>query len=75
MVDVLLVYVEDICCIGLVVLDLVYVVCGCVDVYFEVGVKVWDIVVGVLLVCEVGGWVCDFKGVILVCMDSCGLEI
>lgn len=52
----------DFCCIGFVVLDLVYVVVGCVDGYFEIVLKLWDFVVGELIVCEVGVIVCDFIG-------------
>lgn len=44
-------------CWGVVVLDLVYVVCGCFDGYWECGIYLWDVVVGILLVKEVGGFV------------------
>lgn len=54
----LLVYVVllvcDVCWIGFVVLDLCMVVVGWLDVYYEYGVQVWDCVVGVLIVVEVG---------------------
>lgn len=39
-----------------------YVVVGCFDVYFEFGLKFWDIVVGELIVKEVGGIVVDVCG-------------
>lgn len=52
----------DFCCIGLVVLDLCYLVVNCVDGYFEFGLKFWDMVVGELIVCEVGVIVIDFVG-------------
>lgn len=52
----------DFCCIGFAVLDLVYVAVGCVDGFFEIGLRLWDFVVGELLVCEVGGIVSDFIG-------------
>lgn len=51
-----------ICCFGVVLLDFVYVVVGCCDGYWEMGFVVWDIVVGILLIREVGGWVFDFDG-------------
>lgn len=51
-----------ICCVGVVSLDLVYVVVGCYDVFWEFGLFEWDMVVGVLLVQEVGGLVSDFIG-------------
>lgn len=54
--------VVDFCCIGLVVLDLVYVVVNCVDGFFEIGLKFWDCVVGELIVCEVGVIVINFVG-------------
>lgn len=62
MFKVFFVYIVDICCVGFVVLDMVYVVVGCVDGFFEIGFKLWDIVVGEFLVKEVGGMVVDFVG-------------
>lgn len=46
-----------VCCWGFVVLDLVYVVVGCYEGYWECGLNVWDLVVGMLIVKEVGGFV------------------
>lgn len=49
-------------CVGVVVFDLVYVVCGRFDVFWEMGLLVWDMVVGVLMILEVGGLVGDLCG-------------
>lgn len=46
----------DVWCIGLVVFDFVYVVVGWFDGYFEWGLWLWDFVVGLFLVMEVGGF-------------------
>lgn len=48
--------------IGFAALDLVYVVAGRVDGFFEIGLRSWDFVVGELLVREAGGIVSDFIG-------------
>lgn len=39
---------------GFVVFNLVYVVFGCLDGYWVIMINVWDIVVGMLIVIEVG---------------------
>ena len=36
--------------------------CGRMDLYFEFGIKPWDIAAGELLVREAGGTVTDMKG-------------
>lgn len=46
-----------VCCFGVVLFDFVYVVVGCYDGYWECELKEWDIVVGLLIVCEVGVFV------------------
>lgn len=53
-------YIWGICWFGLVVVDLVYVVCGCFDGFFEYSLQFYDVVGGVLIVQEVGGIVIDF---------------
>lgn len=50
------------CCFGVVVLDFVYVVCGCFDGFFEQGLSKWDMVVGLLFVMELGGLVGNYIG-------------
>lgn len=47
---------------GAAALDLAYVACGRLDGFWEMGLKIWDIAAGVLLVREAGGLVCDFEG-------------
>ncbi len=47
---------------GAATLDLAYVACGRLDGFWEMGLKIWDIAAGVLLVKEAGGLVCDFVG-------------
>ena len=43
-------------------LDLAYVACGRLDGFWELGLHIWDIAAGVLLIKEAGGIVCDLDG-------------
>jgi myo-inositol-1(or 4)-monophosphatase len=43
-------------------LDLVYVACGRLDGFWELGLKVWDVSAGGLIVSEAGGRVTNFGG-------------
>ncbi|MGD0582791.1 MAG: inositol monophosphatase family protein [Bacteroidales bacterium] len=43
-------------------IDLAYVACGRFDLFFEYGLKPWDVAAGSLLVNEAGGIVSDFLG-------------
>jgi myo-inositol-1(or 4)-monophosphatase len=43
-------------------LDLVYVACGRLDGYWELGLKPWDVAAGGLIVREAGGTVTNFDG-------------
>lgn len=52
-------YVVGVCCMGFVVLDFVWVVVGCYDSFWECNLNFWDIVVGIVLVKEVGGFVVE----------------
>ncbi len=47
---------------GAATLDLAYVACGRLDGFWEMGLKLWDIAAGVLLIREAGGMVTDFAG-------------
>lgn len=47
---------------GAAALDLAYVACGRLDGFWEIGLKVWDIAAGILLIKEAGGMVCDPHG-------------
>lgn len=47
---------------GAATLDLAYVACGRLDGFWEMGLHVWDIAAGILLVKEAGGIVCDLEG-------------
>ena len=47
---------------GSAALDLAYVAAGRFDGFWEIGLNVWDIAAGVLLVREAGGLVGDFEG-------------
>lgn len=47
---------------GSATLDLAYVACGRLDGFWEMGLHIWDIAAGVLLVKEAGGIVCDLDG-------------
>lgn len=44
---------------GAATLDLAYVACGRLDGFWEMGLHIWDIAAGILLVKEAGGMVCD----------------
>lgn len=47
---------------GAATLDLAYVACGRLDGFWELGLKIWDIAAGTLLIKEAGGLVCDKEG-------------
>ncbi len=47
---------------GAATLDLAYVACGRLDGFWEMGLQLWDIAAGALLVKEAGGLVSDFAG-------------
>jgi myo-inositol-1(or 4)-monophosphatase len=48
--------------VGAATLDLAYVACGRLDGFWEMGLKIWDIAAGALLVKEAGGIVADLDG-------------
>lgn len=47
---------------GAATLDLAYVACGRLDGFWEIGLKIWDIAAGILMIKEAGGMVCDPQG-------------
>lgn len=47
---------------GAAALDLAYVACGRLDGFWEMGLRIWDMAAGVLLIKEAGGIVCDLNG-------------
>lgn len=47
---------------GAATLDLAYVACGRLDGFWEIGLQIWDIAAGILLIKEAGGMVCDPHG-------------
>jgi len=47
---------------GSAALDLSHVACGIYDGYFELGLKIWDLAAGALLVTEAGGVLTDWEG-------------
>jgi myo-inositol-1(or 4)-monophosphatase len=47
---------------GSAAIDLAYVACGRVEVFYEYGLHPWDIAAGVILVREAGGFFSDFSG-------------
>lgn len=55
--------VEDLRRPGAASLDLAFTAAGLFDGFFELGLKVWDIAAGALLVTEAGGLVSDWEGV------------
>jgi myo-inositol-1(or 4)-monophosphatase len=47
---------------GAATLDLAYVACGRLDGFWEIGLNLWDIAAGILMIKEAGGMVCDPQG-------------
>jgi len=47
---------------GAAALDLAYVACGRLDGFWEMGLKIWDLAAGALLIREAGGLMTDFAG-------------
>jgi len=47
---------------GSAALDLCYVAAGRVDGFWELGLKIWDIAAGALIIKEAGGRISDFQG-------------
>src|SRR6266536_494263 len=47
---------------GSAAIDLAYVSCGRLDIFWEFGLKPWDMAAGVLLVTEAGGRISDMRG-------------
>ena len=48
--------------LGSAAVDLVYVACGRFDVFYEYGLKPWDVAAGSFIVQQAGGMVTDFSG-------------
>jgi myo-inositol-1(or 4)-monophosphatase len=55
---------------GSAALDLAYVACGRLDLFWEFGLKPWDMAAGTLLVTEAGGAISDMKGAMHSVTDS-----
>ena len=47
---------------GSAALDLCYVAAGRVDGFWEIGLNVWDIAAGALMIREAGGRISDYRG-------------
>ena len=47
---------------GSAALDLAYLACGRLDVFWEFGLNPWDMAAGTLIAAEAGGRVSDMKG-------------
>src|SRR3984885_14818256 len=47
---------------GAAAIDLAYVACGRLDLFWEFGLSPWDMAAGVLLVREAGGMATDMRG-------------
>lgn len=54
--------VHDIRRLGSAAIDLCYVACGRFDAYCELGLKIWDIAAGSLILTEAGGKITDWRG-------------
>ena len=55
---------------GSAALDLAYVASGRLDVFWEQGLKPWDVAAGIVLVREAGGLVTRFDGSVLDLRDG-----
>lgn len=47
---------------GAASLDMAWTACGRIDGYWEFNLKPWDVAAGIIITCEAGGKVTDFKG-------------
>lgn len=47
---------------GSAAVDLSYVACGCLEGFWEMNLKPYDVAAGILILQEAGGIVCDFNG-------------
>lgn len=47
---------------GTAAINMCHVASGCVEAYYEVGIHVWDVAAGSLLVSEAGGVLMDVDG-------------
>ena len=47
---------------GSAALDLCYVAAGRVDGFWEIGLNVWDVAAGALMIREAGGRISDYRG-------------
>ena len=48
--------------LGSAAIDLAYVACGRFDLFYEYGLKPWDVAAGSFIVQQAGGKVTDFSG-------------
>lgn len=48
--------------LGSAATDLAYLACGRFDVFYEYGLRSWDVAAGIIIVKQAGGIVTDFKG-------------
>jgi len=53
---------QDLRRLGAAAVDLAYVACGRLDVFFEKDLKPWDFYAGILIISEAGGRTTDWKG-------------
>lgn len=60
--DAVLPVTNDLRRVGAATLDLAYVACGRLDAFWEIGLNIWDVAAGALLVKEAGGIICDPYG-------------
>ncbi|XP_042338695.1 inositol monophosphatase 1-like, partial [Plectropomus leopardus] len=47
---------------GTAAINMCLVACGCVEAYYEIGIHVWDVAAGSLMVLEAGGVLMDVDG-------------
>uniref|UniRef100_A0A3Q1F796 Inositol-1-monophosphatase n=1 Tax=Acanthochromis polyacanthus TaxID=80966 RepID=A0A3Q1F796_9TELE len=47
---------------GTAAINMCLVASGCVEAYYEIGIHVWDVAAGSLIVCEAGGVLMDVEG-------------
>lgn len=51
---------DDLRRLGAAALELVYLACGKIELFFEIHIFAWDVAAGLLIIKEAGGYACDF---------------
>lgn len=55
---------------GTAAINMCLVASGCVEAYYEIGMHVWDLAAGSLIISEAGGVLLDVEGIDLLIVDA-----